>query len=340
MTETILPGKQKIFADKVHSLQLEGHSFETALKIACELIFPADFEKCMGFIKDVPERKNDFINFLEQLVKPYRAPEEKRIQFTGLNAIKHIVFSGIGIKGFFSKSRDNDPTAYTTDHKVMMGLWSDGQRRFKTFIRGRFLAIDIDRKPGKPDGLEAFYRIFPRATLPMELKNLPESFPCYVQTPSGGFHLYFKYEGPELKLRELAPGVEIKEWQITAPGSRRENGEYILHGELDNAPPLYGLIIDRIENIKQEKSKQRTIADHPVRYKQQPRTTLDALANETLSLYAGNHDRQVSFSGRACRCKFSGAEVLVYVKSHSDIFGSDKDTENTVLSVYRGNGVI
>jgi hypothetical protein len=58
-----------------------------------------------------------------------------------------------------------------------------------------------------------------------------------VQTPSGGFHLYFKYNGLEVKLRELAPGVEIKEWQITCPGSRRENnGVYVLHGDLNAAP--------------------------------------------------------------------------------------------------------
>jgi len=88
-----------------------------------------------------------------------------------------------------------------------------------------------------------------------------------VQTPSGGFHLYFRYEGPELKLLELAPGVGIKETQITCPGSRREDGEYVLHGELDKAPPLYGLIIDAIEEVKRkkeqakaERSRPRTIA--------------------------------------------------------------------------------
>jgi hypothetical protein len=147
--------------------------------------------------------------------------------------------------------------------------------------------LDIDRKPelGKPDGLESFYKTFPRETLPAELQDLPGSFPCYTQTPSGGFHLYFRYNSPEVKLRELAPGVEIKETQITAP-----------------------------------------------------RITLDVLAGEAVSAYGGHHDRQVSFAGRACRCKFSGAETLVYVKARPEIFGNGADTESTVLSVFKDNG--
>jgi hypothetical protein len=66
-------------------------------------------------------------------------------------------------------------------------------------------------------------------------------------------------------------------------------------------------------------------------------STLDDLANEAASAYGGHHDRQVSFAGRACRCKFSGAETLAYVKANQNIFGSDSDTESTILSVFRDN---
>ncbi|MCL2252738.1 MAG: bifunctional DNA primase/polymerase [Treponema sp.] len=265
--------------------------------------------------------------------------------FTRSAAIKHTIASGIGIKFFFVNSKDNDPAAYTTDLQEIADLWNQGKRRFKAFIHGQFLALDIDRKPDKPDGLQNFYRLFPRETLPAELQELPGSFPCYVQTPTGGFHLYFRYEGPELKLRELAPCVEVKEWQLICPGSRRENGEYILHGELKDAPPLYGLIIDAIETAKRKKE-----CEKEERQKQKPRTraaadtqftqsriTLDDLAQEAVTAYAGNHDRQVSFAGRACRCKFSGADTLAYVKANQNIFGNDSDTENTILSVFRDN---
>jgi hypothetical protein len=279
----------------------------------------------------------------EILSRKYPAPEKP--VYRGSAAIKKTLAAGIGIKEFFAKSSDNNPSTYTANLKKIVALWNEGQRRFKAFIRGRFVAVDIDRHLGKADGLETFYQLFPRKILPEALRNIPSSFPCYTQTPSGGFHLYFRYAGPELKLRELVPGVEIKEWQITAPGSRRENGDYILHGEFADAPPLYGLLIDRIEEVKrgkeQEKAarqhKPRYAADRPVRF-DKPRITLDDLAGEAVAAYAGNHDRQASFAGRACRCKFSGAETLAFVKSRPDIFGNDADTENTILSVFRDNG--
>jgi len=297
--------------------------------------------RCDAAIKEIlNSRANNAMN--EMLLN---TGAEKKV-LTGLTAIKHTIAARTGIKFFFVNSEDNNPAAYTTDLQEITGLWNQGKRRFKAFIRGRFLVIDVDRKPGKADGLETFYRLFPRQTLPAELLNLPEAFPRYVTTPSGGFHLYFKYTGPELKLRELAPGVEVKEWQITAPGSCCEKGDYILHGELNNAPPLYGLIVDAIEAAKRKKErekeerqkpKSRTRAAADMQFTQS-RITLDDLAHEAVAAYAGNHDRQVSFAGRACRCKFSGADTLSYVKSRADIFGNDPDTDNTILSVYKGNG--
>jgi hypothetical protein len=138
----------------------------------------------------------------EIITRKYPAPEKPVYQ--GSAAIKKTLAAGIGIKEFFAKSKDNDPAAYTADIQAVKAAWERRARRFKAFVRGRFLAIDIDRHPGKADGLETFYRLFPRETLPEELKDIPGSFPCYVLTPSGGYHLYFRYDGPELKVRELA----------------------------------------------------------------------------------------------------------------------------------------
>jgi hypothetical protein len=274
-------------------------------------------------------------------------PKKPQNEYQGSQAIRHTVAAGVGIKDFYARSSDHDPSAYTTDLEKIAALWNEGhRRRFKAFIRGRFLVLDIDRKPGKVDGVETFYRIFPRETLPAELQNLPDSFPCYVKTPSNGFHLYFKYTEPELKLRELAPGVEIKERQITCPGSRKENGDYILYGELNEAPPLYGIIIDAIgetyrkkeqARAKYSRPRTRAVADRPMRI-EKPRITLDVLADEAVSACSGNHNRQVSFAWRACRCRFPITETLTYVKSRPDIFGKDEDTENTIRSVYPNNG--
>jgi len=295
-------------------------------------------------MKKCDDAISEFINQKYQVAKlPLEKPSST---YRGSEAIKHTVTAGVGIKYFFTNSKDNDPAAYTTDLKKIGAMWNEGQRRFKAFINGRFLAIDLDRKPGKIDGLEMFYRLFPREILPAELQYLPQSFPCYVQTPTGGFHLYFRYTGPEFKMRELGQGIEIKEWQITCPGSRRENGEYVLHGELNDAPPLYGLIIDAIVEAKQKKEREKAehsktlnkkaTANHSMQITQS-QITLEDLAHEAVEKYAGHHDRQVSFAGKACRCKYSGADALAYVKSRPDIFGKDTDTENTILSVYRDN---
>jgi hypothetical protein len=152
-----------------------------------------------------------------------------------------------------------------------------------------------------------------------------------------------------VKLRELASGIEVKESQITAPGSEKENGAYILHGEFADAPPLYGFLLDHVEKVKRkqeqvksakltpDRTRTRPAADRPMRFTQ-PRNTLDNLAQEAAAANAGHHDRQVVFAGKAYRCKYSGADALAYVKSRPDIFGNDVDTENTVLSVFRDNG--
>jgi hypothetical protein len=281
----------------------------------------------------------------EIISRKYPVPEKP--VYRGSVAIKRTLAVGIPLKDFYAESKDNDGNSYTTVVREIAALWKQGKRRFKAFVRGRFLAIDIDRHPGKADGLETFYRLFPRETLPEELTDISGgSFPCYAQTPGGGIHLYFKYTGPEVKLRELTPGIEIKEWQITAPGSRRENGEYVLHGELADAPPLYGFLMDHIEGVKKKKEREKAehskprakaAADRPMRFGK-PRIALDDLAAEAAAANAGHHARQVVFAGKACRCKYSGADALAYVKSHLEIFGNDTDTENTVLSVFRNNG--
>jgi hypothetical protein len=275
-------------------------------------------------------------------------PPKPRNVYQGMAALRHMATAGIGLKNFYAKSKDNDPSAYTTDIREIAAAWEQGARRFKAFIRGRFLVLDVDMKPGKPSGLTSLYKLFPPEVMPRDFQDIPGgSFPCYTKTPSGSYHLYFKYDGPELKIRELAAGVEVKEWQITTPGSEKENGAYVLHGELADAPPLYGVILERIEEVKQEQARQkeehrqhtrpRAVADRPVRF-DKPRITLAALADEAAAAYAGHHDRQVSFAGRACRCKFSRAEARAYVEAHPDIFGNGSDTANTILSVFRDNG--
>jgi hypothetical protein len=286
---------------------------------------------------------------LGQIAELDDAPELHRPEYRGLAAIKCTLDAGIPLKNFYAKSKDNDPASYTTDQQEIIALWNQGRRQFKAFLKGQFIVLDIDRKPGKIDGLENFYKLWPPQVLPAELQDIIKgSFPCYAITKSGGFHLFFRYDGVEIKISKLAQSIEIKEWQITAPGCNKENGEYVLHGEFADAPPFYGLFLDHIEKIKsdakrgQEKAKRsqpRTHAaeDRPRRFHGQW-ITLNDLVDKVVAIYSGHHERQVSFAGRASYRGFYGDETLAYVKTRPDIFGDDSDTENTILSVFKANG--
>jgi hypothetical protein len=47
-------------------------------------------------------------------------------------------------------------------------------------------------------------------------------FPVRVETPSGGLHLYFLYNGPPIKKMKIAEGVEVFSIDpLTAAGSRK-----------------------------------------------------------------------------------------------------------------------
>ena len=130
---------------------------------------PAAMQKCEMALNEILQKTIDNAKNKQANTETTQASENLVLQ--GSAAIKHTITAGVGIKFFFTNSKDNDPAAYTTDLTKIAAMWNEGQRRFKAFIRGRFLAVDIDRKPGKPDGLNTFYRIFPKETLPAELQD-------------------------------------------------------------------------------------------------------------------------------------------------------------------------
>jgi hypothetical protein len=171
-------------------------------------------------------------------------------------ALRRVIASGVGIKDFYAKSPDNAPESYSLDP----ALWKPGGR-YKAFIRGRFLVLDIDRKPANirtdpehGDGLKNFEQWLNRIGKPPDLRPLElcdilhGSFPCLVSTPSGGLHLYFKYAGPPFN-GTLTSHVEVKTWTITAPGSVKDGKPYVLHGDFDAAPLLPRFIETRLSRV-------------------------------------------------------------------------------------------
>ena len=371
---------------KIASMEKSDMTYNTACIEAIKTMYPKDFQEMTAICKQqgiAPETAIiDLIQFLaneqgiktepEKLVMPKKHPGQKR---EGLDALLYMAAQGkklspcimnLSTGGYFLKypykneyerlkaanpqARISDTAHFTADIETIKMQTANGVENWK-FIpadNGLF-CLDIDAKEGKENGLKELLKVFDPQTLPDELTDIEGNFPFYVETPNNGYHLYFKYTGPPIKGTKLFPGIETKHGSpgLTSPGSTKEGKPYILHGELKDAPPLFGLILDCIQKrglIKTETKEppQKAAADRvtksPARaWTDKPRITMDGLAAETSG---GNHDRQVQFAGKCCRCKFSFADCLSYVKANPVIFGSGADTESTIKSVYNDNGGI
>jgi hypothetical protein len=156
------------------------------------------------------------------------------------------------------KTRVSDCKAFTSDIDQVRKYQAQGTKLFR-FIPADYnlFCLDIDAKEGKENGLKELFKIFDPELLPAALTDIEGNFPCYVKTPSNGYHLYFKYKGPPIKGAHLFPGIETKHGSpgLNAPGSFKNGKPYVLYGAIDKAPPLYGLIIDQIrkrDNIPDE----------------------------------------------------------------------------------------
>jgi len=206
--------------------------------------------------------------------RPLQDMDPDRKERKGTTALEYMTGKGIALIGVYASGAtiakgEAWAAAFTADMKIINALQKGTDSRTQEKI-ARFyflpqaaglLCLDIDHKNGK-EGIKEFYSWAerqgkPRHLLASYLQNIPDSFPCYVQTPSGGFHLYFKYNGDKPQKRQLSPdtpAVEIKYGApgLTSPGSYKDNKPYILHGEIENAPPLPAFIITAIEPSKQK----------------------------------------------------------------------------------------
>jgi hypothetical protein len=260
-------------------------------------------------------------------------------------AIRRLIAHGVGIKDFYDKSPDNAPESYFLDS----ALWKPGGR-YKAFIRGRFLVLDIDRKPAdisadpeRGDGLKNFERWLesmgkPHDMRPPELRDIGGgSFPCSVITPSGGLHLYFKYAGPPIT-GILTDHVEVKTWTITAPGSFKDGKPYLLLGDFDTAPPLYrfGFILDALPKQKEAPMKQfRPLQEKkdwglPSREKLIEWTDADGRGT------AGRNEWAYSFAFHAKTHRWNKSDTLEALENEPHISGlPEQEIISAVESAYR-----
>ncbi|MCS3744312.1 bifunctional DNA primase/polymerase [Rhizobium sp. BK661] len=105
-----------------------------------------------------------------------------------------------------------------------------------TGTQSGLLAIDIDMKPGGPDGEREWNKLLVRFGVGEPLTRM-------TLTPSGGRHLLFQYPigGEEIRnsTSRLAPGIDVRGQggSIILPGSRNPSGVYeLLRDDIEAAP--------------------------------------------------------------------------------------------------------
>jgi hypothetical protein len=275
----------------------------------------------------------------------------------GLEALAYFALHGVEMIPYLPSGKaiakwDADPTPWTRDPQVVANLWNGfgdvAGRGWGTPIerfmflpeRAGLVGLDIDRGHADGvDGLEQFYATFGRGSLPTIIRNLEiGSHPCFASTPRGGFHVYFRHDGPSLKPCILCPGCEIKTGRtgLVAPGSEKGGRPYTLFGRFQDVPPLPPFLAAAIA----AKNAPRPLPSRPARVapwgRQKGGIGLDKLAGEAVATMGGrHHDSQLNLASRGRRCGYDASEILSYIEGRPDVFGVGKDTGSTVASVFK-----
>lgn len=258
--------------------------------------------------------------------------------------LKHFLEYGIKLIPTYPDGRTlgtwKDPGNFTAAPDRIAAYWKEGFRRFQFHpIDNGLLCFDIDRKKGK-DGLLELYRLFETSAMPSYLVDA-ESFPAVTVTPSGGLHLYFKYTGEKYKSGEIAEGLEAVHYNhlLTAPGSRKESGEYTFYGDLNQAPQLPPVLQNFLTEYREQK-------------KLTPVWTYNQTERGPLSLedIRGIIDRQGEYSPEASRNRYtyeiakfaqrkgySAGAVETYIRGMLEAPDfNGEEISRTVESAYKG----
>jgi len=147
---------------------------------------------------------------------------------------------------------------FTNNVEQLMKWQAQGFRRF-FYLPGLsgFVGFDIDRNHADGrDGLIGFYEVMRGLTgktldrLPCYLRDIPHNLPCFIESPSGGYHPLFKRSG-QCKAANLKYGehnLEIKYLNGGLSLGEKQNGAYILRGTPKDAPELPPFLAELINH--------------------------------------------------------------------------------------------
>ncbi len=155
------------------------------------------------------------------------------------------------------------------------------------------LVLDLDRgHKDEADGVQSLYKLLKGKIYPQYLKDIENgSHPCYVETPSGGIHLYFKLKSTtKYRRNDFKNGVEAFYYGslITAPGSVKNGVPYKLYGSVSDAPLAPKAILSLLKKPYNYRKYGKKVAARS------PNKSLQELADQKLA--------HGSFSGRNDLC--------------------------------------
>ena len=269
---------------------------------------PAYFRQC---VRKADGDQARLLVMLEELIIA-GIPAAKTRQ--GIAALEYIISKGIKLIGQYDNgaqiaSGDARLQAFTSNMNVIRDWTDRGIKKFM-FVPADYglIVFDIDIKNGK-DGVKEFYDWClidagkSHDDLPIVLQNIPHNHPCFVTTPSGGYHLYFRfpYKGVEVnesvfngKYSGKKSAVEIKYKQtLTAPGSYKDGLPYISHGNIiEDEPVLHSFLITAITRQSKQILQPMQPSYNSLLKKEYPRISWTRLRDwvEKYNSYTGHND--------------------------------------------------
>jgi hypothetical protein len=330
--------------------------------------YPSQVSKCEKE-KDLNSGKElELAPEIPSAPRPKPQPRTEFPKYDELDALREYLQAGIKLIGAYDSGAaiakgDEYDKAFTCDMGVIENLWegkdtrTNGQKIRRYYFKPKdsgLVCLDIDCKNEK-NGLREFYDCFcktvgkPKEMLPIILQDLPNKFPCWTETPNGGYHLYFKYND-EVKAARLpnAPSVEVKFLQLTAAGSFKEGKPYVLHGDISEAPLLPKFIESAIFNteiIKKETREKNNISQKQKkgRYKTNSKRDWGEITKWTerdnsFEIAAGRNRRATYLAMHAKRHGYSQDETLSELLNDPTVNSlPTKEMEYLVKCIYKRN---
>lgn len=259
---------------------------------------------------------------------------------------------------------DEYQAAFTCDLDELASLWAgNGDRagrargiplrryRYEAAAAG-FIVLDLDRKNGK-DGVKDLHDALTlaRFIIPRQLAYLDDdSHPCTVYTPSGGFHLYYKYTGSPQNHAALTASGAVELFHtgnlITAPGSEKDGKPYRMAGSFYDAPtwpPILAAILARkLEaeaRLKQEKAAKRAAYQAKQQGRNTTKPNLEQIAQWTIDDGEGTSKNPLcaGIALRAARYGYTAGEIETFLTTYPDTAGH-KQIVDAIKSAFQKQG--